>query len=189
MWFRQHIGYQGMPCVAFEQLAWAEDGAKSEAFMRSEASWRRMLVCQPGVSLVIRKIMETVVGRRCCEARLDSKEANGLRMGDLYDLTQRWVFEGREATFGVHWLNFPTPARKVFGAHGIALDELDKVKVFKSAALVRLDLIVFGICSVGWRPREDKRFSSKGREIGINDLMFNGWARPKIEEDLETDSD
>lgn len=80
------------------------DAARRDAFLRSNASWRRMLVAQPAVtSLGLLKQLPRI---REYFAHLQEQifYPEGLRMGELVDLTIQIIKEERGyATFRVAW--------------------------------------------------------------------------------------
>ncbi|KAJ7321363.1 hypothetical protein DFH08DRAFT_384403 [Mycena albidolilacea] len=67
---------------AIKSMPWSK---APEAFRRPEASWRRMLVTQPPIQMMI--ITETCQGRGSVRGRRAELNDLSLRMGYLYDLT------------------------------------------------------------------------------------------------------
>jgi hypothetical protein len=74
---------EGPSTVLYLRSAWT---LRPEAFARKEASWRRMLVCQPPATrLTLLEKSEGWSGIRLSEGSLDFREEEGLRMHTLYD--------------------------------------------------------------------------------------------------------
>lgn len=121
------------------ELPWAGDGERVRAFMRPEASWRRMLVTQPPLrdvqllvkcdhvrNLVSDDYVRFVGGKERCwrggggggvggDAEDGAfgellEDAPGVTMGFLYDITQDFVL-GRHvvSNFFIHWRPFLPP--------------------------------------------------------------------------------
>lgn len=95
-------------------LPWTASPARRDAFLRPEASWRRMLTTQPAVRrLVILQFVSSKTGAKRLRAELvfngriadragpatrrsglgvrEMDHGPGLRMGVLYDLAREWV--------------------------------------------------------------------------------------------------
>ncbi|KAJ7466750.1 hypothetical protein B0H11DRAFT_2047580 [Mycena galericulata] len=71
-----------------------------DAFSRKEASWRRMLVCQPPVQTMV--IKETCHGRRGNFTRRAELTDLSLRMGHLYDLAVPFI-DRVASSFYMRW--------------------------------------------------------------------------------------
>ncbi|KAJ7466756.1 hypothetical protein B0H11DRAFT_2047596 [Mycena galericulata] len=71
---------------AIKAMPWSK---APDAFRRKEASWRRMLVCQPPVQTMV--IQETCHGRRGSSTRRAELKDVSLRMGHLYDLAMPFI--------------------------------------------------------------------------------------------------
>ena len=172
-WFRQYCAQNTISFTrkqGFERLPWIADLAKREAVMCEEASWRRMLVCQPAVSLVVRERHGGQTGTTYREAR--SELADSLRMGVLYDLTQDWIFGHLVSYFGIEWSTFPRPTKDdtvnydEYMTRGAALAELGKINIeepFEPTPWVTLDLFYVFQCTPD-RGHDGRAFESKGRQ-------------------------
>ena len=118
LWFNDHE----TPCGPYENalllstqgkdlhtLELAKSKEATDAYMRAEASWRKMLVVQPAVhDLVIENIHDGFMVPSKVTARV--RFEHGLRMGALYDITAKWVRD-RDTGFGVRWCMFPPNVR------------------------------------------------------------------------------
>jgi hypothetical protein len=177
LWFRQ---YSLNPITfikgeRFKQLEWATDPPRRDACLRKEANWRKMLVCQPAVTLlVVTEFTAARLGVRAYEARLGL--ADGLRMGVIYDLTQKWVFDNPVTSFAVQWSTFPRPDRneskaqvyKRYMRSGLTLAELEETDfvgedTFQSSAIVRLCLHKVRQCCAR-SPRDEETLRSEGQQ-------------------------
>ncbi|KKY21762.1 hypothetical protein UCDDS831_g04017 [Diplodia seriata] len=157
-----------------EELPWASDGEKARAFMRPEASWRRMLVTQPplrDVQIVVKcdhvrnlvndDYVRFVGGRRSRRGGKEAEEeeegdssfserlddAPGVTMGFLYDITQDFVLERHVVSnFFIQWRPF-LPA----DTGGYVSDEEDEDEGFIDEPD---DVCGFGTPS--WRRRDEE---------------------------------
>ncbi|KAK8043158.1 hypothetical protein PG994_013641 [Apiospora phragmitis] len=94
----------------FPALPLAAGEAARAAFMRPEASWRRMLVTQPPTQRVgfseetshMSGMMHRFSALRM-DADADEDGGGGLRMGALYDAAASWVLAADHPSFGIMW--------------------------------------------------------------------------------------
>ncbi|KAK7957751.1 hypothetical protein PG996_010802 [Apiospora saccharicola] len=130
----------------FPDLPLAATEEAREAFMRPEASWRRMLVTQPParrIGFSEERHGMGGVGYRFSELRLDDGDGEavevggeGLRMGQLYDAAASWVVA--HANFGIMWnpahFRWPTSSANDTRTRQVNRDE-------KSALAGRTDVL------------------------------------------------
>ncbi|KAK8128997.1 F-box domain-containing protein [Apiospora sp. TS-2023a] len=130
----------------FPDLPLAATEEAREAFMRPEASWRRMLVTQPParrIGFSEERHGMGGVGYRFSELRLDgdgddgeAAGGGGLRMGQLYDAGASWVIA--HANFGILWnpahFRWPTSAANDTRTRQVNRDE-------KAALAGRVDVL------------------------------------------------
>ena len=91
--------------VDFHSLDLAKPREKTDAYIRADASWRKMLVVQPPVrDILIEDFMEDLSGPWKTQAQLTFED--GLRMGTLFDITADYV-RSKFSSFGVQWCMFP----------------------------------------------------------------------------------
>ncbi|KAK8133639.1 hypothetical protein PG984_005651 [Apiospora sp. TS-2023a] len=143
-------------------LPWA--GSKyqrRDAFLRPEASWRKMLVAQPPirlVGLVRRPLYDESGGRggyRTAELDMrrqaDHQNLDGLRMGELYEAVAGWVQVPRPGPERIRLVwkpsaAHPLPSLVVSSAHpapNIALKQADEHSLQALRALAdRVDLLL-----------------------------------------------
>lgn len=120
----------------FKDLQLASDGNRLTAFLRPEASWRRMLVAQPAVPhLRISTESETMGGSYFAATMVDlpshQNGLEGVRMEILYDVAAEWVHYEQMAWFSVQWDCLSDelaghPSRDICGPRvpGMALDSI-----------------------------------------------------------------
>ena len=88
------------------KLDWYRSEARTEAYRRKEASWRRMLVCQPPLrEFKLRKSAEYDGGTEVQMGVVEVAAASGgLRMGTLWDLVEGYLIShSPESRFEVSW--------------------------------------------------------------------------------------
>jgi hypothetical protein len=87
----------------FRALDWNRSEARTNAYSRADASWRRMLVSQPAVTSleIVRKISQ--LGVRS-EQGGELHFQDGIRMGTLYDLVENHIFSKSPiCSFALRW--------------------------------------------------------------------------------------
>jgi hypothetical protein len=101
----EHPGPYKSFCFTSEWVMRDSDwAARPDAYARSEASWRRMLVIQPGIKRL--KILYAQMTRRGWEKDREVQDcATGLRMDLLYDMVMEKVSQFR-ILFAFQWNMF-----------------------------------------------------------------------------------
>jgi hypothetical protein len=109
-WFKPRKIYQQFcsSSEVIESLPLARTGSRlREAFMQPKASWRGMLVTQPPVTKLGCWMEERLDGGYLPYDEVWRFKVlgfpNGLRMGKLYDLAQKWLGTSTRARFRTYW--------------------------------------------------------------------------------------
>ena len=93
----------------FSSQKWSTKSKDTDAFLRKEASWRRMFVAQPPPALLkVVNLAHMRGGTLKSEGLVsfDTAQGAGLRMAELYDLTEEHIFTHLVCGFRVLW-NLP----------------------------------------------------------------------------------
>ncbi|RFU34132.1 hypothetical protein B7463_g2221, partial [Scytalidium lignicola] len=137
-WFQLKVirsDFQLRKHADFKDLRLSNDDNQLAAFMRPEASWRRMLVTQPTIPQL--RILAEAGGMggtlyRVTMVDLPSEQQGleGVRMGILYDVAAEWVLSP-VAWFSVQWDCLldelaEDPSRAIYGSRvpGMSLDSI-----------------------------------------------------------------
>ncbi|KAF2255238.1 hypothetical protein BU26DRAFT_547233 [Trematosphaeria pertusa] len=108
-WFVRPSNRWAMPTYeSIELLDGLDDESGRQAFLRPEASWRRMLLIQPPpTSLSVVKFCHAMMGDFCNEAKVPFKgsKSGGVTMGVIYDITESFLRHERVASFGLSILD------------------------------------------------------------------------------------
>jgi hypothetical protein len=130
---------------AIATLPIARRVSRREAFLWSTASWRRMLVSQPPIQKLGCWMAEYTSGDlpddTCWKFRTLSFP-EGLRMGKLYDLTQRWLGDINKPTCAVYWTPHSTGTLSRCFWHPFA--KFDSRRLAKEKCCAAVDMIVMG---------------------------------------------
>ena len=85
--------------IRFSESPWIKDDTSKLIFLRREASWRRMLVCQPPVQALEVRHYHIPFGKpSLIKGMITCQENDGVRMGLLYDLAE-WKVHRRGLSF------------------------------------------------------------------------------------------
>jgi len=152
------------PVQMFTSLPWSLNKAKTDAYLRKDASWRRMLPAQPPArSMEIVKFMYHGVGQ--VEQRGELRFEDGVRMGTLYDLAFQTVFEPL-SSFWISWHMFPDMDCQDFGWGCLSEDDESETEGDS-----RSERITF---NVSWTEDGDEwltdRLGSAWRSLGHENL-------------------
>ncbi|KAF2683000.1 hypothetical protein K458DRAFT_390280 [Lentithecium fluviatile CBS 122367] len=140
-WYAKHFNWRTIAALPMaECIEW------KEAVMRPKASWRRMLVSQPPAKKVgcWRTVYSTsgeLPGEDAWQFRVQSFP-KGLRMGKLYDITQRFVGDNSRPACAVYWKPYdPTTLTQFFWPSHMASRDRTEAR---DKCVAAVDIILMG---------------------------------------------
>lgn len=150
--------WQWQDATTIQEMPWS---MAPDAFRRAEASWRRMLVCQPPARrMAVIERCQTEDGEIERSGRIDLDGSEPLRMDVLYDLVLRLV-NGGDVQFCVRW----DTARKSHAEHMDRDCELGEIG---------LALMSTVSCEEGEENALDVRFYSEDASAAV-EIEFGEW--------------
>ena len=161
----------------FTELEWGSSKEKCAAYVRKEASWRRMLPVQPPATIFeVRQASHYQLGSDLEVGQITFED--GVRMGTLYDWAQKTVATPISA-FQMKW-NMAPPSEDLEPSFSMPADDpetpedIEKRKMGEGPPKVTMRTSYTMQCCIGMDPDVGREFVSEGFE----DLKLS-WGEKK----------